>query len=805
MPYTKDKLPDQIKGLPEHAQDIWISSFNSAYQDNDNNEETAMKIAWSSVKEKYEKKGDIWRTKGADGNPLVSEPEILDRELNLIVRMDVGNFDGSAWEVTICESGHTKNGWFLPENVLKAVADEGLFNNVDVCMYELPQGATHLPEQLFDVKSLLVRNKVGFINNVRFVAGEVGKLVGDLRFLDSAKWLGGNLLKAKQAGQKIYGLSYDALTKASRAVMDNKKVMEITRFVRPDSLDIVSRPAAGGAFNRAIAALLPKEDSEIMKKEELWNLIQEKRPDLLIGRTLAETPDEEVSKLARMAMEPSPAKPDDTTPPNHSSSVVTSDELKKIREEQQLFRCEMALRDALSGEDLPEFTRVRIKRKFENRIFDPKELQEVITDEKQYLSQMAKQAQKDQPEDFVPFSSVHVGMGSYERACMAVDKMMGLTQEQIVKLAKHRTLKGQPFFRDDVIRSVQDCEAYDDIPSFSGLLEMYTFFSGDPEVTGRFNRKKLPIELRSRMDINSGTFTYILGNTLSRRIVATYKEMDFGEDLVVSTTKAVNDFRTQEATVMGYFGNIDNVDPESEDYQEIGTVTDEEATYTVGQKGNILTLTRKFIINDDISALPKIIDRFGRSARRTHGEYVWDFWVNNSNCSDGTAWHTSGHGNLGDTALSFSTFATAYTALAKMTEKDSGKRMGLLQIPGIKPVLIGPVDIEAMMKTIADDPDYHTGADDRTTKRKNPYYGRVTWRSFAHLTDTNDWGLIIPGSIVDHLEMGYLKGRQEPEFFVADSPQSEQMFVADKTRYKVRHEYGGTPVDYRGSYKAEVT
>lgn len=48
MPYSKGKYPDRIKGLPSHAQSIWVSAFNSAIKDN--NEESANKIAWASVK-----------------------------------------------------------------------------------------------------------------------------------------------------------------------------------------------------------------------------------------------------------------------------------------------------------------------------------------------------------------------------------------------------------------------------------------------------------------------------------------------------------------------------------------------------------------------------------------------------------------------------------------------------------------------------------------------------------------------------------------------------------------------------------
>lgn len=71
MPYSsREDLPENVTNvLPAHAQDIFKEAFNSAYEqyenpedrnDNDSRENTARKVAWAAVKEKYEK--------GDDGN-----------------------------------------------------------------------------------------------------------------------------------------------------------------------------------------------------------------------------------------------------------------------------------------------------------------------------------------------------------------------------------------------------------------------------------------------------------------------------------------------------------------------------------------------------------------------------------------------------------------------------------------------------------------------------------------------------------------------------------------------------------------
>ena len=69
MPYDRiTELPDSVRdNVPKHAQEIYKEAFNSAwdqYRDPDDRrgdasrEETAHRVAWSAVKDKYEKGDD---------------------------------------------------------------------------------------------------------------------------------------------------------------------------------------------------------------------------------------------------------------------------------------------------------------------------------------------------------------------------------------------------------------------------------------------------------------------------------------------------------------------------------------------------------------------------------------------------------------------------------------------------------------------------------------------------------------------------------------------------------------------------
>ena len=71
MPYDSiSELPKSVQeSLPKKAQQIYLRVFNSAWNEyadpkrrrsGASREETAHKVAWSAVKESYEKRGGRW-------------------------------------------------------------------------------------------------------------------------------------------------------------------------------------------------------------------------------------------------------------------------------------------------------------------------------------------------------------------------------------------------------------------------------------------------------------------------------------------------------------------------------------------------------------------------------------------------------------------------------------------------------------------------------------------------------------------------------------------------------------------------
>jgi cation transport regulator ChaB len=75
MPYNKQsELPDPVKKLPAHAQDIYMAAFNSAFDQYKGDEAKSHANAWAAVKTKYKQ--------DADGNWKAKESKVKESEMS---------------------------------------------------------------------------------------------------------------------------------------------------------------------------------------------------------------------------------------------------------------------------------------------------------------------------------------------------------------------------------------------------------------------------------------------------------------------------------------------------------------------------------------------------------------------------------------------------------------------------------------------------------------------------------------------------------------------------------------------------
>lgn len=696
---------------------------------------------------------------------VAAEDEVLD-PINIRFTA-AGTEGGYKWRVQIIEAGPDKQGNIIyPLSVLKAAAP--LYEGARV--FALTEGQHTAGKNPYG-KS--VRDIVGYISDV---AVNATGLEGTVNILSSAQWLRDMLVDSWNAGKTdLVALSHDVMGKT---VMKGS-AREATQIVKVDSVDVVYDPIGGGKFLRMAAAAKAGQTEDNMNWTRLLAALKAMRPslasqiDALLGKGDAVT-EAEISQLVAAALAQDNSGIDQLLAALKTDNSAL-DAATKVLDEARLVACGTKLDASLASCGLPITAVERLRASFNGKVFDDATLAAAITGEKEYLDKLAA-------------AGLITGAGGVrtdiqtepERLQAAMDKLFGVDVADTLK----------------------------DVPAFESLRAAYTRITGDTQVRGQVDKDHAALNMglaqmmRLPAAYSTSSFTYVLGNSMYRRLVNEYRAVDYREDALVSYYRNAVDFKIMEIINIGYFGDLPDVNPETGDFEEITMPTDLESTYSLNQKGIIISVTRRTMINDDLKSLAQLISKLGRAARRTYAKRVWGKVLNNATFKgDGKALFHNDHANLSSTALTndatgIATLTAILQAMYNQTEQDSGEGLGLealyLWVPRtLREVAMG---LNSPWPTVAGG---------------NPHAGRfganheriITTPLF---TDVTDYGIIADKNAVEMLEVAFLNGQREPELFVADNPAVGQMFMSDKLQYKQRHEYEVEIADTKGLHKAVV-
>jgi phage major head subunit gpT-like protein len=231
----------------------------------------------------------------------------------------------------------------------------------------------------------------------------------------------------------------------------------------------------------------------------------------------------------------------------------------------------------------------------------------------------------------------------------------------------------------------------------------------------------------------------------------------------------IKDFKQQTRVRLGAFGSLSTV-AEDTAYSTI-SLTDTAATYVPAKRGNIVTVSRETIINDDLMAIKQIPTKLAVAAAYTLAEFVYGFLSANPNIYDGNPLFTSGapHNNLGAAALSTSAMQAGVTAMREQTN-FAGKRLGLRPS-----YLIVPPELEftAMVVTRS------AGVPGSNNNDINPMLGYVTPIVSPQLTNTSQWFFAADPKVIDTIEIGFVGGQVNPALFIQDMPLFGLNFTQD--------------------------
>ena len=663
------------------------------------------------------------------------------------------------WACLVIEEGLSGNRRFYPASTLSAAVK--LFEGVQVYFTHT---ASSKPEP--DPRDL-----AGFIRAPKVAFVEAQKKTAILATFRSTSARATELLteafEAEHPG--LVGLSINAAGKGQAVKMAEGTVYRVDSIDEVESVDIVSKPAAGGRFLRLVAGRSPvpvSEEDLVMLEKKLARL-KEARPDLFakLGATPTESEVDVLLLEAVQAPPPQAPKPAASAAPDPAPAAAVTP-AATVTPEDKAF-----LREAIVEQ--------KVKKAADGRSFGS--LQETSL---RVLREMATRG-----------ASIAEIDAEAERLAKDAHK---LTEGDPKGTGQGRTAEMQHAEADKLVSALDGFFAQEDvdkIPRFQSIREAYIAITGDARVTGMLKEAKgLGRFERLVEGLTSASWANVLAATINRALVREYSAAggaygDLGRGWLYTVVPA-NDFKSNERVRFGGYGNLSTV-AEGNPYPILASPTDEKASYAVTKKGGTESVTYEMIRNDDVGAVRRIPQRMALAARRTLYEFAHNLYATNPNIYDGTALFVSGHGgNLVASALAAATYTAARLVMIKQAEKDSSKRLGLV----LRHLMIPP-DLEETAVNLF-----------RRTTENDPKFiidpAAPTIHVITHLTDVNDWFACAGVDQVEQIEIAFLDGREEPEIFVADLPTGGSLFSADKIDYKIRHIYSGAVLDFRGFFGA---
>jgi hypothetical protein len=696
-------------------------------------------------------------------------------------------------EVTCIKPGLSRNGNYYSRDLLGSLVP--LFEGTQAYADHEPSRPGGLPRS--------VRDLVGYYHTPR--VDPSGALRAVLKVLPSADWLWALIQESVTSGLNLVGISIDADGRVAPGEVDGRRCRLVESIQKLNSCDIVSRASAGGRFERLLQAdnqswwdqYEPLNELAANFQGETYRLgynvgeMQGLRTDpadyhepIQMGPTIAAPiPGGKVivggfalgrSDLTSMGTDAQgavlPAAPGQGSNPLVADgpeamlreAQVALQEAQRARDEAQqvrrLLESERLVSGKLSASNLPAPVARKLAAAFANRIVEAAEIDGAIDVERNVLAELTSVGLIRGMGDEKPL--VGVGMSEIDKVQRAFDQLFGIYEGEKV-------------------------------PELTGIREAYVVATGDREISGISQPGRL-----LEADVTTASFAYLLGTSMNKRLLKDYQAWP-SEWQKFCTITPIKDFKQQDRIRLGAFGSLSTV-PEDTAYTTL-TLSDVRATYTPTKRGNLVAVTRETIINDDLYSIKQIPGKLAVSAAFTLAEFIYGFLTATSNIYDGAALFTNagahnnskvvtpGTPNTG-IALSSANMQTVVTLMRRQTNMAS-KPIGL------KPrFLVVPPEMEWTAMVITKS----AGAPGGNFNDINPMLGYTEVVVAPQLASATFWVLAADPRVIDTIEIGFVGGQVNPVLFVQDQPLYGNNFTNDVITYKVRHEYGGAVVDYRG-------
>ncbi len=283
---------------------------------------------------------------------------------------------------------------------------------------------------------------------------------------------------------------------------------------------------------------------------------------------------------------------------------------------------------------------------------------------------------------------------------------------------------------------------------------------------------------------STSDFGNILLDVANKAILLGWEE---NEETFEKWTKKgqLSDFKTAHRVGLGAFPSLRQV-REGAEYKYV-TLNDKGETIALATYGELFSISRQAIINDDMNMLTDVPKKLGEAAKATIGDLVYAVLIDNEKMSDKKALFSTDHKNMLTGGMDVETISAGRTAMRQ--QKEGERTLNIRPAFMLVPTTLETQAIQVVKSGSVKGADVNANI-------INPVRDLAEIIAEPRLDEasTKDWYMASrQGS--DTIEVAYLNG--------IDVPYIDQLegFTSDGVTTKVRIDAGVAPVDYRGLLK----
>lgn len=610
-----------------------------------------------------------------------------------------------------------------------------------------------------------VRDLGGVCRNPRWDADQRG-IILDLETLgpsgELVNELGREILAEKEPKPKV-GFSAD--------LMFTAKGTEVQRILRILDLSLVFNPARGGAFLRAMNAMMATtaERGPIANTQKEVVEMTDTTQD---ATTTQWTPPAGGGQQHQVNQDLEAIRHLLDVQKERQRLAEEAEEARKVR----LQMCAYLLDAGLTAAKLPQAMAEHVRRQFEGRVFEPAELSSAIEEARKLVSELQGASVVNGPRVGQMFTTE-------DQLQAAVDDLLGAPREKGSEALKPARL--------------------------SGIKELYMMLTGDYNLYGGYHPGRIQLATTSN-------FTGLVKNALNKIIANQWAQLGAaGYDwwMRVTAQEHFESLNDVTGTLVGTVGLLPSIS-EGAEYTEL-KVGDSPETASFTKYGGYVPLTLELIDRDETRKLAMYPRELAKAGIRRISYLVADIFTQNSGVgptmADGGALFNAtavttagGHANLRTTALSASEWELVCNAVYSqpmLIANESGY-YGTGPAMALDPkYLLVPRELRlTAMKILY--PEWENAANIHSENLQRGELGDVV--VVPEWTDANDWAAVVDPRLMPGIVVCERFGLM-PEVFIAGDELSPAVFMNDEHRIKVRHFIAVLVQDYRPLHKSNVS